>query len=161
MLRKPAPDRTKMKRFTAPMRRRNQNFHEAVAFMSERKMTFVTDIQKHFGFKGPTAARVLLRILLQHELICVRSRATPLSSIAYALTDLGRETDLNKLFPLLESDVELVQDKPTSTSSVDGQTQRQLVDVRVHRDPLVAYIHGTGRAPSLNFIDSQAREAPC
>lgn len=156
----PTLDRTRLKNFTKAVKQKNQNFRTVLALMEEHGEVSAVSIQDYFKFKGITAARNLLRALVQAGLATQRqvSSSNPFANgmLYYKRTALADEADLDALFPL-EADPHVVTGEPNTGApkvylhnsfNPDGPKSSK---VTIQRDPLVAFIHGTGRAPSLNF----------
>lgn len=133
---------------------------KALQFMAAEGTSTAIDISAHVE-QSLSWGRIAMRVFVDHELVSLshyeasgaRGRGSPayrlLSGAMLAAEDLlpigwdGKEVTGDDLNPLRR------------VHTVNGTFQpRQVPVFKVHRDPLVACIHGYGRAPSLNFRDS-------
>lgn len=157
-------DRTTMQRFTSAVKQRNQNFLDAIALINARGTVTALDLQAHLEFKSLGAPRLMLRQLAEQGVVEPKHRDPNKSKYApglarYGLTAEALELDLHAMFPTSAHQVEIIgtaySNSKTEVRHMDEDEKwvrlRTPTKVDVRRDPLVAFIHGQGRAPSLNF----------
>ena len=144
---------------------RNVRMHGALQLIASGECVTSDDLVVHFSIT-PQAARKMLRELLQYELIvCCGEEGLPVQGRLPRTYELlpGALEKAKEVLPTDYDGSSIALEEAINRGKLHNE--KQIVPptvVIVRRDPLVEFICGKGRAPSLNFMDSLTQqEKPC
>ncbi len=155
-------------RFTKAVLQRNVNLRKALEFFIDNQVGEAEDLGAMFGFRSASTGRGMIRELVEQGLIEFShyegAAGRSLGAKYYRLV-AGAESRYQSIFPVEE----YTEPSPfiDLTKMAGGLfTKVHVVDeawrpkkpqvIKVYRDPLHIALMGFGRAPSLNFMESQS-----
>jgi hypothetical protein len=139
---------------------RNKELRAVLEFVTANPGRTIRQIADHFGWSQPKG-RNGVETLVAEDLLHVSGKIpTMITSFSYQYSVLDHdEDDLNRILPLAPPPDHMPAYRKrmkeareaTILRRAEAQTEGMTI---VRRDPLIEMLMGSGRAPSLNFIDS-------